>query len=210
MNSQEKIKPWLFNVPTDGVCIDVGAFDGASTLPMAEAVGPNGIVFAIEPNPTSFDILKSSTEKSHIMSFNTVPMMTAIGDAAGEPATFMKYESLAESWLTRLGSFSSIFTYPLDMIVWQEIYSGTPIKQLNFVRINTNGWESDVLKSMKKIIKTYRPDILVTVNRCKLARQGLTESAIYDALAPHGYRWKITDPSLTMESPEYELFCTLK
>ncbi len=48
------------------ITIDVGAREGASTITLAQCVGPQGQVVSIEPNPYLFHILTQNLEQSKI------------------------------------------------------------------------------------------------------------------------------------------------
>jgi FkbM family methyltransferase len=49
------------NVPVGGVVIDIGANIGYYTLLLARRVGPTGRVYAFEPDPTNFALLRENT-----------------------------------------------------------------------------------------------------------------------------------------------------
>src|SRR3989344_3364089 len=53
------------NVKRGDVVLDVGANIGYYTLLFAKLVGPEGIVFAFEPDPTNFSILKKNVETNN-------------------------------------------------------------------------------------------------------------------------------------------------
>lgn len=198
-----QILPWLKNVPVGGVCIDVGAFIGDTALTMAKHVGPDGMVLAIEPNPEAYECLKYNVEHCSTMSLNTIAINKAIGPAEGEPATLMKDANAGASWLSRLGS-GGIFTSPLDQIAL------TAFQKIDFIKIDVEGWEVEVLKSAKAILATHKPDLLIEVNHGALARQGAKFSDMENILLAHGYSYEITDPNLNHNEPQYDIFCTTK
>lgn len=200
-----QIAPWLCNVPQNGVCIDVGAFIGDTTLTMAKHVGPNGVVLAIEPNPEAYECLKYNMEHSEIMSLNTITVNKAIGPVEGEPATLHKDTNAGASWLSRHGS-GGIYTMPLDKIV--EAHSiAVPV---HFIKIDVEGWEVEVLESAQHILLTHKPDLLIEINHDALERQGATMKDITNILAFHGYRWQITDASIKETDPQFDIFCSTK
>ena len=50
--------------------MDLGANIGYITLLMAELVGPNGRIYAIEPDPSNFELLKAGNIKPYVGSFD--------------------------------------------------------------------------------------------------------------------------------------------
>lgn len=198
-----QILPWLHHVPVGGVCIDVGAFIGDTALTMAKHVGPDGIVIAIEPNPEAFDCLKYNMEHDPMMSLNTLVVNAAIGPVEGEPATLMKDTNAGASWLSRHGS-GGLFTKRLDDIT-NEI-----VDVVDFIKIDVEGWEIEVLNAAAVILDRDHPDLLIEINRGALERQGFTPTDVYDILARYGYQWEITDPSIKLGDPQFDIFCTTK
>lgn len=201
-----QIAPWLRNVPQDGVCIDVGAFIGDTTLTMAKHVGPNGVVLAIEPNPEAYECLKYNMEHSEIMSLNTITVNKAIGPVEGEPATLHKDTNAGASWLSRHGS-GGIYTKPLDEIIAGEFHEH---ENIDFIKIDVEGWEVEVLESAQHILLTHKPDLLIEINHGALERQGATMKDIIRILTIHGYRWQITDASIKETDPQFDIFCSTK
>ena len=205
---EAQIKPWLKNVPENeqGVCIDVGAFIGDTALTMSKHVGPAGFVLAIEPNPEAFACLKYNAAHNDWLCLNTHPVNVAIGPVPGEPTTLMKDTNAGASWLSRHGS-GGLFTQPLDTVYDNFAHPG---EQVHFIKIDVEGWEVEVLNSAVGILTRDKPDLLIEINHGALARQGYCMADVVAILKRYGYRIQITDPSLTQDSPQFDIYCTTK
>ena len=64
-------------------CIDLGSNIGYTTLFMCEKVGPNGKVYAIEPDPWNVEMLKENIRRNNFNG-NTEIFPIAISDRSGE------------------------------------------------------------------------------------------------------------------------------
>ena len=67
--------------------IDIGANIGYFTLLFAKLVGPNGKVFAFEPDPTNFSILKKNIEENNYD--NVILSQKAISDKTETTKLFL-------------------------------------------------------------------------------------------------------------------------
>src|SRR5262245_10731234 len=64
-----------------GVCVDVGANIGIHSLLMSDLVGPEGRVFAFEPEPRNFALLEANLALNGVT--NVTAVAAAVGDTVG-------------------------------------------------------------------------------------------------------------------------------
>ena len=69
------------------VVVDVGANIGYHTLVLARVVGPSGRVFAFEPDPENFELLRKNVEMNGYR--NTYLFRAAVSDRGGSTALFL-------------------------------------------------------------------------------------------------------------------------
>lgn len=151
--------------PGDTV-IDVGANLGYYTLIAAELVGHQGRVIAFEPNPSVYAFLRDTISVNGF-SGRVTPLNAAIGGRSreatapffvphGEPKNgrFLRPGEDAHSLSARGEVFSVriMDTVPLD--------SG----RIDFIKIDVEGAELEVLESLALLIETQRPKIVCEVN----------------------------------------------
>ncbi len=143
-------------------CIDIGAHTGDSTLPIALAVGKTGCVLALEPNPFVYHVLeKNARSNNHIVNIKT--MMAAATTKEG----FKKFE-YSDSGYCNGGHHKNIsvlkhgHAFPLEVFcidmeenLCEDFYEFLP--RLKFIKVDTEGYDLYVLKSMINILKTYKP-----------------------------------------------------
>ena len=149
-------------------CIDIGAHSGDSTLPMALAVNKSGCVLALEPNPYVYHVLeKNARTNHHIVNIRT--MMAAVAAEEG----FLEFE-YSDSGFCNGGRHEGISALRHGHAFKLEVYCvdiekelredfSDLLPRLKFIKVDTEGYDLYVLRSMEKIIKEYRPIIKAEV-----------------------------------------------
>lgn len=149
---------WRYLKPKKGeVFIDVGTNVGKYALKVAKIVGNEGLVIALEPHPNNW---RCCQRASIINKLNNIIAVKAaawekdcklnlfIGDESGHHST--KQDS----------GFGHIIVEAkaLDNIV-RELC----VKQVNWIKIDVEGAELEVLKGLKKVLKKFAPKVIVEV-----------------------------------------------
>ena len=146
------------------VAIDIGAHTGDSTLPMALAVGAQGTVFALEPNPHVFKVLELNAslnpESTHI-----VPLMFAAMPDDGEFDFEYSDEGFCNggfhpsisAW--RHGHFSKLRVQGRNLYEYLRRTSTAMLERVRFIKIDTEGFDRAVAQTLSPLLKTSRPFI---------------------------------------------------
>ena len=69
------------------------------------------------------------------------------------------------------------------------------LEKCDFVKIDVEGWEPNVLAGMATLMERVRPTILIEVFPDMLQRRGFPVSALFDRLPPHYHRTQVTGDS---------------
>ncbi|MCK9399566.1 MAG: FkbM family methyltransferase [Bacteroidales bacterium] len=172
-----------------GLAIDIGAHTGDTTIPMALAIGPKGTVLALEPNPHVFKILQKNSElnKSKI---NIVPLCFAATDHDGE------FEfNYSDASYCNGGFFQSIknqkhgHNHVLKVkgknpeVFFRSEY-GKLLPELSLIKIDTEGYDKEIIKSLKPLLMAYKPNIISECNKNLTPEE---RSELYDILASLNY-----------------------
>lgn len=156
----EKYEPYetsliLRQTKKGNTIIDVGANIGYYTVLLADKVGNTGKIYAFEPDKINFEILKKNVEANNLK--NVEIINAAVGSKAGKLKLHKSKENLGDHKLykTPLGSAAS----PLDeretvKIIKLDDYIKEPI---DLMKIDTQGWEPEVIEGAKKIISKNKP-----------------------------------------------------
>ncbi len=145
-------------------CIDIGAHSGDSTLPIALAVQKSGTVLALEPNPFVYHVLeKNARSNSHLANIKTMMAAASIGEG------FVEFE-YSDSGYCNGGRHEGIsalrhgHAYKLEVFcinIEKELYDNYSdlLPRLKFIKIDTEGYDLYVIRSLENIIKEFRPII---------------------------------------------------
>lgn len=145
----DRVKPGM-------TCVDVGACYGFHALLMAELVGPSGLVFAFEPHPRLFPMLKQNIEINNLCP-RIRPFPNALGDAPVTGSISLHKRryggaTLSERAKASFGTQESVTVQidRLDQMIKPE--RGEP----DFYIIQTNGFEPAVWAGMAALLKSKR------------------------------------------------------
>lgn len=135
------------------IAMDIGAHIGYFTLLMARAVGPRGRVYAFEPHPENFRILKKNIEYNGYK--NVILINKAVSDKKAKEKLYLaKYSNSSHGFynLDNTKKFIEVETTRLDDYE----------SKVDFIKIDAEGNEIKILAGMKKIIENS-PDLEMIV-----------------------------------------------
>lgn len=174
-------------VPEGGVVVDAGACLGDHTLSYSRMVGERGTVHAFEPNPVAFECLKYN--------FRNIRNVRLYNSGLGRNFSMLSMEP-SKSQSANLGACRMVSqpglvpVRPLDRI---------NLMGLNFMKIDVEGMELDVLIGAKKTIEKFRPVMLIEVNRPVLDLRQISTWQIFHFLEHLNYEVKPSEPHLSLE-----------
>jgi FkbM family methyltransferase len=188
--TQESVDALRSFLSQGDVAIDIGAHTGDSTIPIALAVGRRGSVFALEPNPYVFKVLAINAglnpDTTHI-----VPLMFAAMPDDGE----FEFEYSDSGYcnggrhqgISRWahGHFSKLRVAGRNLSAYLRVHAPDALPGLRYVKIDTEGFDRAVVRSIADLIATVRPYIKTEIYR-HLSHQQRT--GYHDDLRRLGYR----------------------
>jgi FkbM family methyltransferase len=211
----------LRNYLSEGdVAIDIGAHTGDTTIPIAVAVGQNGLVLALEPNKYVFPILKENSTLNKEKT-NIVPLMFAATENDKETAFYYTdagfcngggFEGISK--LKHRSTFKlKVQGKNLDNFLRAE-YSDK-ISKIKYIKIDTEGHDLYVIRSIHKLISEYQPYIKAEVfmHTSYEQRIALYQTlkdlgyTIYKVASDSNYKGEIIDRSNLMRWKHYDIFC---
>lgn len=162
---------------TEGVFIDVGANTGIYTIKAAKHFNQKGIVLSLEPFP---DVMATLHHSIQANGFTNVRLRNfCAGDQTGSATLWMNLDqpnsfSLVKMEATKSGL--STFTVTLD-----ELFEWEGLDRFDFLKIDAEGAEKQVLIGAKRIIEKYRPIILMEVWLSDLSSFHLPNYSVFHA-----------------------------
>ena len=127
-------------------------------------------VLAVEPNPIAFKCLEHNCPKAKLLN-------VAASDTKGE-LRFTCLENLGASRVLQDGEIA-VPSVRLDEV---DAYD-----RVDFVKLDSEGYEPFVLRGMEKIIQKFKPLVFTEVNRGALALNGFSVESFKSLVEAFGY-----------------------
>lgn len=144
-------------IPQDAVIFDIGANIGLHTIFFAQ-LAPQGMVFSLEPAPETFQLLLKNIAPLN----NVIPLNIACSDGNGLADFFVAaddgYSGLKDTRRKPIKARRRVVCSSLD-----SLFSMLALQRADFVKIDVEGAEENVLRGMSKIIDTCRPVIFCEI-----------------------------------------------
>jgi FkbM family methyltransferase len=139
-----------FNPKKGDIVIDIGAHIGRYTITSSKRVGNTGKVVAIEADPDNFRILKRNIALNNLT--NVLPLNYAVFSTRTrmklyEQSASAKYNSLMLARAAKSRNYVEVNADTLDSILMQN-----GINQVNWIKIDVEGAELEVLKGSAKTL----------------------------------------------------------
>ncbi len=136
--------------------LDIGANIGQYSLFSSKVVGENGRVFAFEPVKDIYDQFNESIKK------NNIKNIFLYNKACGEKQDILyinKFQGHAggSSFISSENS-KNVKKEEVEIIVLDDFLGD---KKIDFIKIDVEGYEYEVLCGLKRIISKYKPKILL-------------------------------------------------
>ena len=146
LTSEREIRLKHFNPKRGDVVIDVGAQYGNYTL---DACSLGARVYAFEPNPQSYEILKRNVELNRFDNCSLFNL--GLWNENGEISI--------EDYAPHSGWRGKFKTITLDR--WVE---SNEIDRIDFIKIDTEGAELEILKGGLNTLRRFKPKLIVEVH----------------------------------------------
>ncbi|HVH79941.1 MAG TPA: FkbM family methyltransferase [Stellaceae bacterium] len=175
-------------VPAGGVAIDIGANTGWHTLLLAQLVGAEGRVLAVEANPSICNELKRNIQ------INQLGQVTVFAHALAEGEGELAFLDVPAD---DPGSASGHVVTAADKAVKSISVRGRPldalardagIERLDFIKMDVEGFEWPVLQGGRQIISRFRPPMIFEFDAAYAPRGGGSVALLGEFFAGLGYR----------------------
>jgi FkbM family methyltransferase len=195
---------------------DIGGYEGIFTLFFARRIGMIGRLVTFEPNPANYARI---VENVRLNGFTNVEVRRlALGARPGRAClVYPKSEtwrgSLVEDIQEQIRQEKSVEMIEVDMdTIDHQISLGMP--RPDFLKIDVEGFERNVLEGMAEMIAERRPRLLIEVHGADKQRKLKNATDVIEYLWHAGYRihhvesaCNIDHPSNIQSAIEGHLYC---
>jgi FkbM family methyltransferase len=190
--SREWLEKYRDYIPEGGLVCDVGACIGHHSATYSK-LAVNGTVHAYEPNPVALECLRHNMAKYS----NVVIHDKALGNTTSNV-------SIEQN--PNLG-MAHVSSNPGDVKVVKLDDESVNWGRLDFLKIDVEGYEIEVLSGGLQTISRFKPVILIEVNAFALDRYGRKPREVHAMLDQLGYTYSPCRNGDTLEIPEIDLLC---
>lgn len=173
--------------------IDAGANIGAYSWAFLQKVGVTGKVLSYEPNPIAYDCLYKNLGNKP----GCFPMPFFLGNKKAE------YEVVNENQ-----NFGMAYGKKSDKGIWSQYIDALNLGKLDFIKIDVEGMELEVLQGAIETIKKHKPTLYIEINDFTLERNNTTKEDIFTFLNGIGYFYKNIYPGQEMIGEQFDIICT--
>jgi FkbM family methyltransferase len=177
--------------------VDVGANLGLYSLAMAEMTGPTGRVISFEPDPDLYSLLRGNCE------INNAGNVEAIQSALGRNSDKMTLHRLTlNSGGNHLGSGERVsFGRPVtvEVAVFDSLFPGV---RPDFIKVDVQGWELNVLRGMERTLSDADPVIFLEFWPEGLRRAGSRPEEMFSMVRELGFRLYSCEGWAELDEPD--------
>lgn len=183
-------------VRSGAVCIDIGAAAGIYTLALSRIAGPAGHVHSVEPLPFAnlqlariLNVGRASNVHQHSVALGAEPGIDIMSVPVGRFGLVT-----GRSFLERRAGgpdpnaeFARQVAIMVTVDTLDALCTREGIERLDFVKIDVEGAELEVLEGGKQVIDALRPSMLIEIEARHTARYRRTTDEVTAWMLDRGY-----------------------
>lgn len=168
-------------VGNGATAIDIGANLGYYTCPLSDIVGPSGKVYAVEPVPVIFEVLKLNVGSRQ----NVTLLNYALGseertiEMANDSVAAGGYFGTGRNFVSDGDLSSEAIRFTAQMRRGSELFAD--IGKIDFIKCDIEGYERVVMPELRELIERDHPTVLIETD-------GATRHQMVEMFTEMGYR----------------------
>jgi FkbM family methyltransferase len=166
------------------VVLDIGANIGMVTVLLSDLVGKNGHVHSFEPNPSLLDGLKQTISRNKITNVTLHPV--ALGSRQGMLELMVPSHNKGAGSLVRHKGRENCDAVSVQVATLDEICKNEEIRSIRLVKIDVEGFETEVFLGAQQLLSTIQPDAILFELNWRTERH-FNEEALIKLLHDCGY-----------------------
>lgn len=161
--------------------IDIGANLGYYTCPLADLVGENGRVYAVEPVPVIFRVLgRNVGSRKNVTLLNyALGAESKLIEMANDSVAEAGYFGTGRNFVSGGKLSTQAVRFEAQMVEANELFKD--LERVDFIKCDIEGYESVVMPRLKPLLAKHHPTVLIETD-------GDTRRQMIAMFAELGYR----------------------
>lgn len=168
------------------VILDIGAHIGLQSINMSKFSGHTGRVFSFEPTPDTFSILTETVRLNHLT--NRISLVNKAVSYEKGQTTFNSSTAGVSNSIVNYNSTSDHNKITVDVISVDLFVKEVNLSKVDFIKIDAEGVEFDVLRGAKETIEKYHPRMILALHPQAIIANGNSLAQIYGMLQGINYQ----------------------
>lgn len=184
---------------------DIGGWEGVYTMFFSRAVGETGHVVTFEPNPINQDRIAENVRLNGLSNVTVRPV--ALGEYVADAELLIPAGVSGEAYVATSASRDSLPGGSTRMTI--RVTTGDDEMRLNrlpvpdFVKIDVEGFELNVLRGMRNTIEHYKPRLFIELHHTLNCPRQNAELITW--LLKRNYALQHVESGRQITNPDYEL-----
>ncbi|MDF1672247.1 MAG: FkbM family methyltransferase [Vicingaceae bacterium] len=183
---KEPAKEKLYSlIKNSNTVIDIGANIGETSLNFAKLVGDKGKIYSFEPDPINYKSLEYNLSLNNFKNISLNNL--GLGNQAG---TFKihTYDNNNKGMNRIVSNNSEVENYrEISVTTLNDYVKKQSINKIDVIKIDVEGFELNVLKGAKDVLKQFSPDLFIELDESNLIEQGSSAIELIALLSEFNY-----------------------
>lgn len=158
----KKVYESRFNISDGWLVVDAGANSGLFSLRVSKLVGKTGTVIAFEPSSSSYSLLLKNIKANNVS--NIVTFQLGLSSSPGKKNLILYDHSVDNSFYARDFGTRLVKRIGMEEVSVETLDSALQkagIQRIDYLKIDVEGSELDVLKGAIKTLNVLHPRIVI-------------------------------------------------
>ena len=169
------------------VVFDIGTNIGYVALKLAKQVGDSGKVYGFEPDPVNFKKAYRNITELNTWCTNVHIENMGLGDKKGQFKLYAIEEGNNGMHQVRNDDLTGVNFSTITIEVIDEYIVNNNIPGPQLIKIDTEGYEMNILRGSIKTLQTYRPVLFIEVDDNNLKLQNQSASSLINFISSLNY-----------------------
>lgn len=166
------------------IILDVGANVGEISLRLA--LDKSATVYSFEPDPVNFQRLTTNLQLNKFQ--NIIPINKGLGSKSG--TELLHTETINNRGRNKITDTPKENSVNIDIITIDGLVAQEKISKIDFIKIDVEGYEQNVLMGAIETIHRDRPILFIEIDDLNLRNQRSSAQILIDELLKNGYSVK--------------------